>query len=103
MFDKVKQMWNMRKQAGKLKKELQKLEVTEEQLDGQIKVTVNGEQSLEEIEIDDELLDPDQKKKLLKHLKMAISSAMSNAQNKANEKFKEVTGSDPQKISQMFG
>ncbi len=55
-------------------------------------VVFNGEQKMEEINIDESLLVPENKKELEKGIKDAISQALKKAQQVASDKTKEVVG-----------
>jgi DNA-binding protein YbaB len=94
MFDKAKKMFELRKKAMQIQKELRELVITEEQLGGKIRVSVDGEQKVQELHIDEELFKPEEKATVEKHLKMALSGAMSKAQQAAANKVKSLTGGD---------
>ncbi len=76
MFDKLKQLNQLKKQASQLKQELAQETAIGETLDGQIKITLNGNQEIKNIEIDNSLINPNQKEKLEQGLKEAFEKAM---------------------------
>jgi len=76
MFDKLKQLAQLKKQASQLKQELAQETACGEALDGQIKITLNGNQEIKNIEIDNPLINLDQKEKLEQGLKEAFQKAM---------------------------
>lgn len=82
MFDKLKQMYDLKKKADALKKELEK-EVVEVEA-GDIKIRVNAAQKIEDIALG-ESVDP-------KNLKEAINKALEESQKVAAEKMKGMMG-----------
>lgn len=90
MLDKAKKMWEMQAKAKAVQKELRAMQFFGEELGGRIKVTVNGEQKVESIEIDEELFVPSEKTSVERFLKQAMSSAVSKSQQTAANKMKEV-------------
>lgn len=83
-FDKLKQLNDLRKmrsQAQVLQKELEKVKETVE--DGDIQVTVTGDQKIVSLKIDDE-----ERKDLVD----AINKAMKEVQKKAAKKMMEMGG-----------
>lgn len=94
-FDKLKQAKELnefRKQAQKIQKELRDtlIEVTE--AEGLVKVVFTGEQKLEEVHIDPQLLEPGKQKELQNYLKNAISQAITQSQQVAAQKMQAITG-----------
>ena len=85
-------MNDFRKQAQKIQKELRDTLIEAEEADGKVKVTFSGEQKLEEIHIDSELLTPDNAKDLEKYLKNCIDQAITQSQQVAAQKMQSITG-----------
>lgn len=84
MFDKIKQLNDLRKlkgQADELQKELAKIKETIE--DGNIRIRVNGEQKVEYLEIDGVEM---------KDLVEVINKAMKEVQKKSAKKMMEMGG-----------
>lgn len=82
MLDKMKQLMDMKKQADKLKRELEQevIEVTDVR---GIKIVINGAQHVKSIEIDESLINPQNKKKLEMEILKSINIASKKAQTAA--------------------
>jgi len=88
MFNKAKDLYKLQKQARNIKKQLNNTHIESEQ-DG-VKVTINGEQEIIEIEISQEALqDP---KKLEKTLVQTINKGIKKSQQIGAELMKDVMG-----------
>lgn len=77
MFDKMKELWELKKKAEEMKKQLEAL--TFESEDKNVKVTVKGTLEVENIELKKEPSEYS-KAELEKSLKDNINSALKNAQ-----------------------
>lgn len=88
----AKKLYDLQKQAKKIQKELRDLLIEASSLDGKVTVVFNGEQKIEEIHIDDELMVPGGAAVLEKGLRDAITQALKKSQQVASEKMKEVAG-----------
>ena len=86
MFDQAKMLWK----ANQIKKELKKTEIEAKSNDGSVMVVVNGEMNLVSIELNEEMLKPENKRYLEKAIQNTVSEAMSRAQAVAAEKTREV-------------
>ena len=94
-FDKVKQakqLNDFRKQAQKLQKELRDTLIEASEADGKVKVVFSGEQKIEEIHIDPELLTPEKQADLERYLKNCISQAINQSQQVAAQKMQSIAG-----------
>ena len=91
MFEKVKQLMELKKQADQLKKQLEAeiIEVTEAR---GIKVVVNGAQSVRSIEIDEGLLVPANKNRIQMDLLRSMNTAIKKSQQVAATKMKGMPG-----------
>ncbi len=89
MFDKMKQLMEMKKQADKIKRELD-ASITESDEGRGIKITINGAQYFQSIEVNEDLLTPDRKTKLESELLRSINGAVKKSQNVAAQKMKSV-------------
>jgi DNA-binding YbaB/EbfC family protein len=89
MFDKMKQFMEMKKQADAIKKELEATQLEVNDVRG-IKVKINGAQYFQAIEIDDNFLKPENKKKLELELLRSLNSAVKKSQQAAAQKMKSV-------------
>jgi len=92
MFDKAKQLYSLQKKARAIQKELKETEVEAKAADGQVVVVFNGEQHIQEVSIDEEMLSPAKKQELEKALQQAIAECVSRVQAIAAEKMKAVAG-----------
>ena len=63
-----------------------------EELGGKVKVTATGEQKIVSIEIDDSLVNFDEKESLIKFVTQASNAALKKAQQAAGQKTKEIMG-----------
>lgn len=88
MFDKAKTLYELKKIQSALSKESIEIETG----NGAVKVTINGEQKIQKISIDPELVDTGEIHKLEKWLESAITQAITRSQQLAAEKMKSVAG-----------
>jgi DNA-binding YbaB/EbfC family protein len=86
MLDKMKQLMEMKKQADKIKKELDAMCVDVEEVRG-IRITVTGSQNFRSIEIDENLFTSGNKEKLESDLTRSVNAAVKKAQNLAAQKM----------------
>lgn len=84
--DKMKQA----AQAYKIQKALEAISVEAERMNGQIKVKMNGAFKTTEVNIAEELLNPENAFNIEKGLKEALAEAHSKAQNAMAAKAKEM-------------
>lgn len=92
MFDKAKQLYDLQKKARAIQKELKETEVEAKAANGMVAVVFNGEQHIQSIDIDESLLNPDNKRDLEKALQQAIAEGISRVQAIASEKMKAIAG-----------
>lgn len=92
MFDKAKKMWELQGKAKKLQRELRDMQFTGEELGGKVKVTLSGEQRVIAIELDDSLINVEEKETLIKFLSQAFTAAAKKSQQAAANKTKEIIG-----------
>lgn len=90
MLDKMKQLYQVQKQAREMQKELRETEIEAQGLDGRVSVVINGELKVEKVSIADELLDPAKKKELERGLEDTMREAFTKGQAIAAEKSKEM-------------
>ena len=91
MFDKIKQMMTLRKQADKLKKELELVIIEISDVRG-IKVVVNGAQIFQSVDIDAGLLNAGNKDRLQMDLLRSINTAVKKSQQAAANKMRNTPG-----------
>lgn len=91
MLDQVKKVWEMKKQADILKKELEAtiLEVAETR---GIKVVINGAQIFQSIDIEENLLNAGNKNRIQMDLLRSINTAVKRSQQAAANKMKNMPG-----------
>ncbi len=89
MLDKMKQLMDMKKQADKIKRELDGVSVDVEEVRG-IKITINGSQVFQAVEIEEGLVESIDKKKLESHLLRSMNAAVKKSQNMAAMKMRDV-------------
>ena len=89
MFGDMKQLLNIKKQADRIKQELDNLEVESSEVRG-IRIVMTGSQNLRSIEIDENLLERDNKQRLEADLLRSINAAIKKAQKFAAQKMKDV-------------
>ena len=83
MFDKMKQMYEMQKQAKELQRVLETIRLEKISKDGLLRVTVNGTHKLESLLIDSSLLDPTKKDTLERGLSSLINEAFGDIQKQS--------------------
>ena len=91
MFDKMKQLMEVKRQADKIKRELDGMKVEINDVEG-IKLIVNGTQQVQSLEIDEALLTPQNKKKLESDLLRSLNLATTKSQSLAADKMKNMAG-----------
>ena len=87
MFDKMKELMEMKKQADRIKKELDASMVEINEVQG-VKIVVNGSQNFQSLEIDNSLLNAGNKKKLENDLLRSVNAAIRQSQNLAAQKMR---------------
>ena len=91
MFDKVKKMMELKKQADKLKKELEATVIEVSDVRG-IKVVVNGAQIFQSVEIDAGLLSAGNKNRVQMDLLRSLNTAVKKSQQAAAGKMRNMPG-----------
>ena len=82
----------MIQEARRIQKELRNTKIEIEKADGKIKISMNGEQKVEEIYIDPEILSAENELLIRNSLRDAFSEAIAKSQQIAAEKMKNMTG-----------
>lgn len=90
MFNQMKDLYKMQKQAKEMKKMLKTIEVEAEE-DG-VLVVVNASQEVVSVEINEQQLSPENKKKIEKNIMTALQRATKKSQEIAAEKMKPLMG-----------
>lgn len=87
MFDKIKQLKNLRDQAKQMKEMLEQEVVNASDVSGKVSLVMNGNQEVLAVEISDELLNPNKKKELENALKEAFNEAVKKVQQLMAQKL----------------
>ena len=87
-FGQMGEMIKLQREAKRIQKELRNTEVESISGGGKIKVILNGEVQVTGIEIDSEVLKPENKKEIEESLKETINAGVKKAQGEAAEKSK---------------
>ncbi len=80
MLNKMKDLLEMQKSAKQMQKQLQKISITVERLDGKIKMTFNGEKNVKDIQINKALLREENKSLLEQNIRQCINDASGKIQ-----------------------
>ncbi len=91
MLDKMKQLYELKKQADQLKKELQGITVEGEGGKGSVRIRMTGEMKVHSVFISPEWLSPDRTSKLEEAVKESISDGLDKAQKAAAAKLGGMT------------
>ena len=86
MFDKMKQLMDMKKQADRIKKDLDALVVDVNEVNG-IDIQVTGSQVFRSISISEELLKPENKDRFERDLMRSLNAAVKKSQSVAAQKM----------------
>jgi len=82
MFDKMKDLMEMKKQADRIKKQLDAILIDVEEVKG-IAIQISGSQQFRSIVIAQDLLQPENKGRLERDLLRSMNAAVKQAQNSA--------------------
>lgn len=88
MFEKSKALFELKKIQSALSKEIIEVEAG----GGAVKVRINGEQKIQKITLDDDMIAEADLRKVEKWLESAITQAITRSQQVAAEKMKQVAG-----------
>jgi len=91
MLDQAKKLWEMKKQADILKKELEATIIEVQETRG-IKVVVNGAQIFQSIDIEEGLLNAGNKNRIQMDLLKNMNTAVKRSQQAAANKMKSMPG-----------
>ena len=86
MFDKMKQVMEFKKQADRIKRELDAVTVDVNEVRG-IKVVVSGSQEFQSLQIDADLLGQERKRDLERDLLRSFNAAVKKSQQMAAQKM----------------
>ena len=86
MFDKMKELMEMKKQADQIKRELDQITVEVNEVKG-IKIVISGSQDFRSVEIDEGLLTAGNKNRLQADLLKSINTAVKKSQAAGAQKM----------------
>ena len=89
MFDKMKQMMELKKQAETLKRQLDDMVVDVQEVRG-IRLAVTGSQTFRSVDLDEQLLKPENKSLLEEGLLRSLNAAIKKAQGVAAQQMTAV-------------
>jgi len=92
MFEKIKQLRNLRDQAKRMQDELAQITVNAEGLGGKISVVMDGNQKIMALDISPELLETSKKEVLEKAIAETINQTVKKAQIEAAKKMQSLGG-----------
>ncbi len=90
MFGKAKEQMDFIKKAREIQKKLKNMDVTGES--GAVKITMNGEQKVLNVNVDKEQVDVERIDKLERDIHAALEGAVSKSQKIAAEVMKDMGG-----------
>ena len=91
MFDKVKEMMELKKKADMLKKELAATKIEVNEARG-MNLVINGAQIVQSIDIDENLLAPGTKNRIQMDLLKSFNNAVKKSQQAAANKMRNIPG-----------
>lgn len=92
MFSKLKEIKNLRDQAKTIQNMLAQENIETNASWGKVKVKMNGNQEIQAIEIDAEMMQPSKKSELEKAVKEAVNEANKKVQRLMAEKVRQQGG-----------
>ncbi len=92
MNNMMKQVQKLQKQMEEMQEDLKDQEVEASAGGGAVKVRVNGSKEVVAIEIDKDVLDPDDVEMLQDLIIVAVNDALKTAEEKANSEMSKLTG-----------
>ncbi len=88
----LKQAQKMQEEMARVQAELEHIEVEGSAGGGMVKVTANCQNQILKVEIEPEVVDPEDKEMLEDLIAAAVNQALDNAQKRAQEELSKVTG-----------
>ena len=97
MFDQLKDIYKLQKEAREMQKKMKSLQIVAISDDEEVKITMNGMQEIEEMEIDDALMTIENKRNLIKAIKEAVKDGQKKLQKELSKDM------DINQIKNMLG
>ncbi len=92
MFEMIKQAASMKKEMGKIQKDLERKTVDYSHAGGKIEVVARGDMTIQSIRIDPVSIDPDKAARLEELIAGAINGALKTAKKEAAKEMSKMTG-----------
>lgn len=92
MNNMIKQAQKMQEDIEKIQEEMHEREFKATSGGGAVEVTVNGKKEIQDIEIDRDVINPDEKEMLEDLMIGAINEALRNAEQEIDKEMNKVTG-----------
>lgn len=90
MFGKMKELYEFQKKAKQIQNELRNTTIEKEV--GAVRIEINGEQKIQKVEINAEMVDKENINDLERDVKSAVEQAIAESQKIAADKMKDITG-----------
>jgi DNA-binding protein YbaB len=97
MFDQLKDIYKLQKEAREMQKKMKAMQIIAISDDEEVKITMNGIQEIEDMEISDELMKLENKRHLIKAIKEAIKDGQKKLQKEISKDM------DINQIKNMLG
>ncbi|MCX7984191.1 MAG: YbaB/EbfC family nucleoid-associated protein [Bacteroidetes bacterium] len=91
----MKQIQKMQEQMEKVQAELENTTITADAGGGMVRVTANGKQQIIKVEIEKEVINPDDKEMLEDLVTAAVNQALEKAASLAQTEMQKITGGLP--------
>jgi len=97
LFGQMKDLYKLQREAKEMQKKMKAIHITGYSDDENVKITVNGIQEVEEMDINDELLNVEKKKELIRAIKEALKDSQKKLQKDMSKDM------DIDKLKNMLG
>jgi DNA-binding protein YbaB len=97
VFGQMKDLYKLQKEAREMQKKMKNVHIKGYSDDESVKISVNGLQEVEEMEIADELLNIERKKELIRGIKEALKDSQRKLQKEMSKDM------DVDKLKSMLG